>query len=130
MTNSSLRFICKEIHLKPTSNKAFITFNLPSNQILTFPIAHKMGNFYANPDTLQAIEGEGRVVFRYCDLDGALTPKANPNGSLNSIAGICDKTGRVVGMMPHPERRVMPYQGGTDGGFIFSAIKGFLNSSR
>jgi phosphoribosylformylglycinamidine synthase len=130
MTNSSLRFICQEIHLKPISNKTFITQTLPSNYILTLPIAHKMGNYYADSDTLKMLEEQGQIVFRYCDSDGNLSSEANPNGSLNHIAGICDKTGRILGMMPHPERRVQSSQGGTDGGFIFSAIKAFANAGR
>jgi phosphoribosylformylglycinamidine synthase len=81
-----------------------------------------MGNYYADNETLARLEGEGRVVFRYCNESGEIITEANPNGSLNNIAGICDKSGRIVGMMPHPERRINRFLGGEDGKLLFNSM--------
>lgn len=85
------------------------------------PIAHHDGNYFADEDTLDRLEQEGRVVFRYCDADGALTEAANPNGSQRNIAGITNETGRILGLMPHPERLFEPLLGGTDGRRVFES---------
>lgn len=120
--NDHLHFLCKEVHLKVENTRSFLTDEEMSGKILTIPIAHKMGNYYTDEDTLEELEDEERVVFRYCDENGIANIKSNPNGSLNNIAGICDKSGRIVGMMPHPERRVQSFQGGTDGSLLFKAM--------
>jgi phosphoribosylformylglycinamidine (FGAM) synthase-like amidotransferase family enzyme len=83
--------------------------------VVRLPIAHAEGNYFADEETLDRLEGEGRVVFRYCDEAGEAMPQANPNGARRNIAGICDKTGRVVGLMPHPERLFELALGGADG---------------
>lgn len=127
MTNRSLRFICKEIYLSPANDSTPVTKNLGDGNAYCMPIAHKMGNFYADENTLNKLEKDNLIVFRYCDADGNITDEANPNGSLNNIAGICSENRRVVGMMPHPERRVSRYQPGHDGAFLFKAMSGFLN---
>jgi phosphoribosylformylglycinamidine (FGAM) synthase-like amidotransferase family enzyme len=90
--------------------------------VITVPIAHGEGCYYADADTLQAIEDHGQVVFRYCDATGTPTPESNPNGSLNNIAGICNRQGNVLGMMPHPERVSDPLLGGTDGLALFQGV--------
>jgi phosphoribosylformylglycinamidine synthase subunit PurQ / glutaminase len=116
MRNASLKFVCRDVHLRPeTPNIALGETAGEIGQVMTMPIAHKDGNYFADAGTLDRLEGEGRVVLRYCDEDGAITPAANPNGSQRGIAGICDKTGRVIGMMPHPERAIAPMLGGSDG---------------
>jgi len=122
MMNDNLRFICREVNIKTENSETFTTIGIDPGRVLTMPIAHKMGNYYAERDTLKALEGERRVVFRYCDSNGEIVSDSNPNGSLNNIAGICDSTGRVVGMMPHPERRVNHYQGGIDGASLFNSM--------
>ncbi len=126
LTNSSLRFICREVHLKVENTNTFLTAVAARGDVFTMPIAHKMGNYFTEPDTINLLENEGRVVFRYCEPNGEITSDANPNGSINNIAGICDETGRVVGMMPHPERRMYPFQGGIDGSYLFKSMIEFL----
>jgi phosphoribosylformylglycinamidine synthase len=120
--NVGLRFICREIRLRTEKNDTFVTSGIATEQILILPIAHKMGNYYADNETLARLEGEGRVVFRYCNESGEIITEANPNGSLNNIAGICDKSGRIVGMMPHPERRINRFLGGEDGKLLFNSM--------
>jgi phosphoribosylformylglycinamidine (FGAM) synthase-like amidotransferase family enzyme len=90
--------------------------------VLTLPIAHADGNYYADPQTLAELEERGQVVFRYCNELGDATPEANPNGSLNNIAGVSNEAGNVVGMMPHPERACEAILGGTDGRRIFESV--------
>ncbi|MCH9009442.1 MAG: phosphoribosylformylglycinamidine synthase subunit PurQ, partial [Chloroflexi bacterium] len=96
-------------------------------QVLRLPISHAEGNYFADAETLQRLESEGRVLFRYCDADGEVTGEANPNGSLANIAGITNERGNVLGMMPHPERCCDPLLGGVDGKLIFQSI---IESSR
>jgi len=96
---------------------------MTKGQLLRIPIGHGEGNFFADADTLKRIEDNDRVVFRYADANGGITPEANPNGSLNNIAGIANTRGNVVGMMPHPERACEDLLGGSDGLAVFrSAI--------
>ena len=90
--------------------------------MIRIPVAHGDGNYFADKPTLDALEAEGRVVFRYVDNDGNATPEANPNGALHNIAGICDARRRVLGMMPHPERLFEPMLGGTDGRKVFESL--------
>ena len=93
-------------------------------QVLRVPISHGEGNYFADADTLVELEDIGRVLFRYCTADGRITPDANPNGSLNNIAGIVNQRGNVLGMMPHPERCVEELLGGVDGRVIFESLIG------
>lgn len=122
MRNASLRFVCKEVRLRVETTETAFTSAYAKGQVLRCPIAHGEGNYFADPETLARLEGEGRVAFRYCDADGALTEAANPNGSINSIAGILDASGRVLGMMPHPENLIEALQGGIDGRGIFESL--------
>ena len=90
--------------------------------VLAVPISHGEGNYFVDDATLEAIESNGQVVFRYCDASGSVTPEANPNGSLRNIAGVTNAEGNVLGMMPHPERCCDPLMGGTDGLAIFRSL--------
>jgi len=125
--NLNLRFICREIVLTPLRTSTPVTASLGNKKTFRLPIAHKMGNYFADKDTVKALEEQNRIVFKYCDESGEITPQANPNGSINNIAGICDETGRIVGMMPHPERRMNCFQPGVDGAHLFHSLKLFLN---
>jgi phosphoribosylformylglycinamidine synthase len=97
-----------------------------SGEVLTIPIGHMEGNYFCDPATLAELERENRVVFRYCSISGEITAAANPNGSLENIAGICSPGGNVVGMMPHPERAAEPELGCTDGIKIFESMVGAM----
>jgi phosphoribosylformylglycinamidine (FGAM) synthase-like amidotransferase family enzyme len=101
--------------------------------VLRIPIAHGEGNYFADPDVLQQLEVSGRVVFRYCDSRGRVTPEANPNGAANNIAanniaGICSESRNVVGLMPHPERACEPMLGSGDGLVIFESVVNALTA--
>jgi len=121
--NKSLKFICKNVHLRCENNKTPFTAKLKKNQVIRIPIAHGEGNYTADPATLKELEGNKQVVFRYCDGKGRVTDEANPNGSMLNIAGICNKKRNVLGMMPHPERCSEAILGGIDGKFIMDSIK-------
>ncbi|MDP8239562.1 MAG: phosphoribosylformylglycinamidine synthase subunit PurQ [Candidatus Hatepunaea meridiana] len=122
MRNEGLRFICREVFLRVERTDTPFTRNLQSGQVIKFPIAHNEGNFYLPSDELKKLEKNQQVLFRYCDAEGNVTPKANPNGSLNNIAGIVNIKGNVLGMMPHPERRCDPLLGEPDGVGIFESV--------
>ncbi|HQF31985.1 MAG TPA: phosphoribosylformylglycinamidine synthase subunit PurQ, partial [Hyphomicrobiales bacterium] len=95
-------------------------------QVIRCPVAHHDGNYFADAETIARLEGEGRVVYRYCDETGAVTEAANVNGSINSIAGILNERGNVLGMMPHPENLIEQLQGGDDGRGVFESLVGAL----
>ena len=122
LRNASLRFACKDARLRVESTATPFTQALEAGEILTVPVAHGEGNYTADADTLDRLEGEGRVVFRYVDAAGEAVPEAAPNGSARNIAGIANAPGNVVGMMPHPERCVEPLLGGADGACIFRSV--------
>jgi phosphoribosylformylglycinamidine synthase I len=122
MRNASLLFVCRDVHLRVDNAETTFTRAYPAGQTIRIPIAHHDGNYFADSDTLDRLEGENRVVFRYVDAAGNATPAANPNGSQRNIAGICDATGRILGMMPHPERMHEEHLGGTDGRRIFESV--------
>lgn len=129
MRNRSLKFICRDVHLRIDNDTGFFTRAYRKGQVVKLPIAHAEGNYFADTETLDRLEGEGRVVLRYCDKAGEVTDAANPNGAQRNIAGICDATGRIVGMMPHPERLYETALGGTDGRRVFeSAVVGFAEA--
>lgn len=108
--NESLQFICKDIWCRVEGRPTPFTKSIPAGRHLKMPIAHAEG-CYRHPD-VERLEGEGQVVFRYCDEEGSVTPDSNPNGSVNNIAGICNAVGNVVGLMPHPERACEAILGG------------------
>ena len=121
MRNASLQFVCRDVHLKVETDKTFFTNCYRKDEVIRIPVAHGDGNYFADAETLDLLEGEGRVVFRYCDKDGEVTDGANPNGAQRNIAGISDATGRILGLMPHPERLFETALGGTDGRRVFES---------
>jgi phosphoribosylformylglycinamidine synthase subunit PurQ / glutaminase len=121
--NRSLRFISRPTHLRVELSAPPFTSHYEEGQVLRVPIAHGEGCYLADEETLDMLEGEGLVAFRYCDATGAVTPEANPNGSARNIAGIVNAAGNVLGMMPHPERAVDPLLGGTDGVALFTSLE-------
>lgn len=120
--NNTLRFKCKYVDVRVANNTSDFTHCCKPGQVLSIPIAHHGGNYYCEPDTLKALEDNNRVLLRYCDPAGNVTEDANPNGSLNSIAGIINERGNVAGMTPHPERAVESILGSTDGVLIMQSI--------
>lgn len=119
MRNASLKFICRDVHIRAEGPATAFTPAVAAGRVFTLPVAHKDGNYFADEATLDRLEAEGQVVFRYCDARGEVTADANPNGSQRNIAGICDGSRRVLGMMPHPERAIQALLGSTDGLAIF-----------
>jgi len=120
--NTKLKFICKNVHLRVEQNDSSFTSGYQKGQILTIPIAHHDGNYFADPITLKGFEAHSQVAFRYCDAKGALSEEANPNGSISNIAGIFNISKNVLGMMPHPERHADILTGGMDGMVIFKSL--------
>ncbi|MBN1397953.1 MAG: phosphoribosylformylglycinamidine synthase subunit PurQ [Bacteroidetes bacterium] len=127
LRNKSLLFICKYLNLRVENADTKFTSQCKQGEILEIPIAHGEGNYFTDPDTLKRLEDNRQVVFRYCDRNGSIADKANPNGSLNNIAGIINEKGNVLGMMPHPERASDPVLKHTDGRKIFESIIQSLN---
>ncbi len=131
MRNASLRFACRPVHLRVENAATPFTNTLTPGQVITLPIAHGEGNYYAATDVLDGLEANGQVVFRYCDAAGCVTPGASPNGSARGIAGIVNEQGNVLGMMPHPERSAESVLGSDDGLAVFRAmVRHFVAASR
>lgn len=126
--NTSHKFICKNVYIKPESTTAPLTKNLDPNKALQIPIAHGEGRFYADEDTIKALNDNDQVLFRYCDADGNINDDENPNGSIQSIAGITNKQKNVFGMMPHPERAADNELLNTDGTKIFESWLNLINA--
>ena len=122
MRNSHLQYRCQPTHLRVENARTAFSNACQPGQVLQVPISHGEGNYYADEATLRDLEANGQVVFRYCTPDGQVTPEASPNGALHNIAGIINKRGNVLGMMPHPERVVEDLLGGADGKLIFQSI--------
>lgn len=120
--NRGLNFICDRTPLRVERNDLPWTKNYDSKQVITIPIAHGEGCYFADDDTLKGLEDNGQVVFRYSDVNGEINDRVNPNGSLNNIAGICNRAGNVLGMMPHPERSADAAIGSTDGMGLFTGL--------
>ncbi|MCM0031944.1 phosphoribosylformylglycinamidine synthase subunit PurQ [Sandarakinorhabdus limnophila] len=117
MRNAGLNFVCREVRLEVVNSQSIFTSRYAAGETVTIPVAHHDGNYFADEDTLNRLEGEGRVAFRY----------AEPvNGSARAIAGILNDAGNVLGMMPHPERLIEDAQGGTDGRRLFEAVQAAL----
>ena len=125
--NSSLKFVCKWVSVRVESTDNLFTENMQVGDTLDIPIAHAEGNFFCTPKELEALNDNSQVVFRYCDEAGKLSPESNPNGSMENIAGITNKAGNVLGMMPHPERCAEEILQGTQGKLIFESIISWLN---
>ena len=115
MRNQSLRFVCREVKLEVANANTAFTRAYAPGQIIRCPVAHHDGNYFADPETLKRIEGEGQVAFRYAE-------GTNPNGSINDIAGILNEAGNVLGMMPHPENLIEALHGGLDGRGLFESV--------
>lgn len=122
MRNRDIKFLCKDVQLKVERNDTIFTSQYDQGEIITIPIAHHDGNYFASPETLKELEGDGRVAFRYVDDAGNASADANPNGSQNNIAGIYNKDMKVLGLMPHPERLISQELGGTDGLGLFESL--------
>ncbi|MBI3129005.1 MAG: phosphoribosylformylglycinamidine synthase subunit PurQ [Candidatus Tectomicrobia bacterium] len=120
--NASLRFICDDVWLRCETSRTPFTQAIDAGERLKMPIAHGEGSFFCAPETLAEMEVHGQVVFRYCDAEGGLTPEANPNGSTAHIAGVCNRAGNVLGLMPHPERASEPDMGSEDGLRLFQSV--------
>ncbi len=120
--NESLRFESRDVLLRVERTDTIFTGDYEKGQVLRIPIAHGEGNYEADESTLERLEGEGRVVFRYVDASGEATEEANPNGSWNNIAGIINESGNVLGMMPHPERAMESLLRSTDGIGLFTSL--------
>lgn len=122
MRNRGLHFVCDRVPLRVERTNSPWTQEYQTGQVITLPIAHGEGCYYADADTLKSLEDNQQVLFRYCTPTGDLTDTANPNGSLNNIAGVCNRKGNVLGMMPHPERASDPALGNTDGIHLFKGL--------
>lgn len=122
LPNRSLRFICRDVHIRAERSDGLLLRHLARGAVLRLPIAHKEGNWYAPPEVVERVESEGGVAFRYCSAAGEVRPEANPNGALANVAGLVNREGNVLGLMPHPERRVCALLGGEDGLALIRAL--------
>jgi phosphoribosylformylglycinamidine synthase len=127
LRNADLRFVCRDVHLSVENAQTFFTSHYEAGAVVRIPVAHHDGNYFADAATLDELESENRIAFRYCGSDGAATPAANPNGSARNIAGIFNSEKTVLGMMPHPERLADPALGGTDGSALFHGLTAALS---
>jgi len=122
LRNSHLEYRCQWTNLRTEQVDSPFTRLCQPGQVLQVPVSHGEGNYFAEPATLDDLEARGQVLFRYCEPTGAVTAESNPNGAANNIAGIVNRQGNVLGMMPHPERCCESVLGGTDGNLIFQSI--------
>lgn len=120
--NEHLRFTCKHVYLKTEAFDTPFTSGIPVDKILRIPVAHGEGNYYADQETLERLEKNNQIVFRYVGPNGDRNPEFNPNGAIKDIAGICNEQRNVVGMMPHPERAMEDILGSVDGKYIFESL--------
>jgi phosphoribosylformylglycinamidine synthase subunit PurQ / glutaminase len=126
LPNRTLSFICRDVHLRVENSQTIFTCGYSAGQTIRIPVAHHDGNYTADPATLDRLEGEGRVAFRYCSRSGELTDRDNVNGSARAIAGIFNEGRTILGLMPHPEDATDPLLGGTDGRALFDGLVGAL----
>jgi phosphoribosylformylglycinamidine synthase len=122
LRNRDLKFVCGHTNIRVERLDTPFTSACSAGQVISVPIAHGEGNYFCDQRTLDELEGEGRVIFRYCDASGSVTDEFNPNGSLNNIAGICNRERNVLGMMPHPERASESLLGSKDGRIILLSM--------
>ena len=122
LRNAGLKFVCRYIWLRTENNQTPFTNACQNGQVLKIPIAHNEGNFFISFEELAELQENQQIVFRYSDTQGNVIPEANPNGSMDSIAGVMNRQGNVLGMMPHPERASEALLGCEDGRFIFKSI--------
>jgi len=126
MRNVGLKYVCKPVQVRVENAETPFTSACTRGQVLTIPIGHMEGNYFCDDATLRDLQRKNRIVFRYCSCSGEITSAANPNGSLDNIAGICSTGGNVLGMMPHPERAAEPELGCTDGIRVFESLVGAM----
>jgi phosphoribosylformylglycinamidine synthase len=122
MRNSALKYICKDIYLRVEADDTVFTLGYNAGEVLRIPIAHHDGNYFADPNTIDLLENDNRVAFRYTNDQGEETDASNPNGSQRNIAGVLSKGRNVLGMMPHPERLADTALGGDDGKRMFDGL--------
>ena len=122
MRNASQHYICKQLHLRTETTNSVFTNGLTPGQVLTMPVGHMEGNYFCDADTLATLKAQDRIAFRYATPTGELTPGANPNGSLESIAGVLSEGRNVLGLMPHPDRSSESLRGSADGLELFKAM--------
>jgi phosphoribosylformylglycinamidine synthase len=120
--NNTRKFICKNVYIKSQTTNSLITSKIPENRSLKIPIAHGEGKYFSDAQTLKKLNQNNQILFRYCDVNGNITDEANPNGALENIAGICNESRNVFGMMPHPERASDKELFNEDGKFLFESI--------
>jgi phosphoribosylformylglycinamidine synthase I len=130
LRNRSLSFICRDVHVRVENAATPFTGRLAKGQVLRLPIAHAEGNYYCDAATLSSLNAAGRIVLRYCGPDGLVTPEANPNGSLESIAGVMNAQGNVLGIMPHPERCAEAILGNDSGKLLFLSMLDSMTAMR
>jgi phosphoribosylformylglycinamidine synthase len=124
--NRDLHFVCQHVNVRVESADSPFTNQLKKGQVLNIPVAHAEGNYVCDDATLDELRREDRIIFRYSDENGAITPESNPNGARDNIAGICNRERNVMGLMPHPERACEDLLGSTDGRDIFRSLAGTL----
>ena len=122
LRNAGLKFLCREVHLRVEHSDSPFTRGYNAGQVIRVPVAHGEGNYFAEPETIARLEGEGRVLFRYSAPDGRLDPQWNVNGSTHAIAGVASEGRNVLGLMPHPENHVEAAVGPTDGRGLFAGL--------
>ena len=127
LMNNHQKFICQNQYLIPQTNNSAITKNLDLHEPLNIPIAHGEGRYYADETTMSELKQNDQILFKYCDADGNIDDVSNPNGSIENIAGICNKNRNVFGMMPHPERSSEEVLGNTDGRKLFESLLNLVN---
>lgn len=128
MHNVHHQFICKNVFIRTENTDSIMTAGIEKGKVLKIPIAHGEGNFYADDETMNMLDDNGQILFRYCDEQGNLTSQSNPNGTKNHVAGICNKAKNIFGMMPHPERAVDPILGNTDGRIILESFYSMISA--
>ncbi len=122
------QFVCKNVYIRAENNDTILTTSIAKGKALKIPIAHGEGNFFADDKTMKRLSENGQILFRYCDEEGNVHPNINPNGTKDNIAGICNETKNVFGMMPHPERAADPVLGNTDGLAILESLYGMVKA--
>src|SRR6201995_3579523 len=126
MRNAKLKFVCRDVHMRVERSDTPFTRGYNAGQVIRVPVAHGEGNYEADEETLKRLEGDGRVLYRYCSPDGAVDDASNFNGAAHWIAGIVNERGNVLGMMPHPENHVEDIMGCTDGRGLFAGLAAHL----
>jgi len=130
LRNKNLKFLCQHVHIRIENDKTLFTGKGKAGQILRIPIAHFDGNYYAPPETLEELKKNGQIVFRYSGPDGRISEDVNVNGSMENIAGLMNRNGNVLGMMPHPERASEALLRSSDGRIIFESIIDHIESRK